>query len=228
MGERGPKPDPDQAAKGYPGRRQAKADEAAQRAAKVAKLLEFRSAADVDVPPFLQDAMFDAAASIWRKLAPELRRTHRLPPESEINFMRFCVYAQEWFDATLDLHANGFEQHVGTVAGGSMERRRPKVFDRQQAHQDLMDLSADFGLTPGDMYVLFKGQAAVALTNPGLFTEGRKGLQAPALPFDQAGDIDAGDDAEGAGASDQGAASSSRIGGLAGMRSTPPGEPKPN
>jgi hypothetical protein len=55
------------------------------------------------------------------------------------------------------------------------------------------------------MYALFKGQAAVAPTNPGLFGEERK---APA----QAEDV---------------ASSTARVGGLGRLRSSPPGE-RPN
>lgn len=212
MGVRGPKPDPLQAAKGYPGKRKAKADQAAKDAERLAAQLAFRSAADVDVPTYLLDPLFAPAAVIWRQLAPELRRTHRLPKEAEYNFMRFCVYSQEWFDATYDLHSHGFSQSVGTVAGGTMERRRPKVFDRQQAHQDLMELSAKFGLTPGDMYQLFKGQALAAQSNPGLFGDDRQ-TQPAATP--------AAEDADEAAAE----VTPSLIGAMGALRSAPP---KPN
>lgn len=216
MGARGPKADPNQAAKGFPGRRKAKAEAAAKAAARLAKVLAVRSAAAVDVPGFLRDPLFAPAAAIWRNLAPELRRTHRLPPESETEFMRFCIFSQEWFDATYDLHSNGFEQSVATIAGGTMERRRPKVFDRAQAHQGLRELSASFGMTPNDMYVLFKGQASVAVSNPGLFGDDRKGD--PGLP------LGAPEDGE---AEAEPGAAARRVGGLGALRSAPPGE-RPN
>ncbi len=170
---RGPKADPDQAAKGFPGRRRSKAQRAAERQARVEQLLAPR-AASADLPEMLRDPKYAGAASLWRSLAPELRRTHRLPAESEFYFVQVCIYAQEWVEATDDLHAKGFSQQVTTVAGGKMERRRPKTFDRQQAFSNLQELSRKFGLTPTDMYDLFKGQAAVATNNPGLFGEDRK------------------------------------------------------
>lgn len=204
MGARGPKADPAQAAKGFPGKRRTKAVRVAESAAKVAALLAPTSAADAALPVMLQDPKYAPAAAVWRRLAPELKRTHRLPLESEFFFVQVCIYAQEWVAATEDLHLNGFAQHVQTVAGGKMERRRPKTFDRQQAYSNLMELSGRFGLTPHDLYALFKGQAAVATTNPGLFGEDRKGTPAPE-PEQPAG----------------------RIGAFSRMRSTPPDD-RPN
>jgi len=174
MGRRGPKPDPDQAAKGFPGRRRSKAVRDAEEAARLAKLLAPSAGPAAELPQMLQDPKYAAAAVVWRKLAPELRRTHRLPVEAEFFFVQTCIYAQEWVAATEDLHTTGFIQQVQTVAGGKMERRRPRSFDRQQAYSNLMELSARFGLTPHDLYTLFKDQANAALTNPGLFGEERR------------------------------------------------------
>jgi phage terminase small subunit len=204
MGKRGPRPDPAQAAKGFPGRRKAKAEAAAGEAAKVAGILAPVDAAKADLPEMLRAERFAPAAAVWRKLAAELKRTHRLPVESEFFFVQLCIYAQEWTDATEDLHQVGFTQTVDTVAGGKMERRRPKTLDRQEAYRNCLDLSARFGLTPHDVYSLFKGQAAVAATNPGLFDPDRKGEPDPAP-----------------------AAVTSRIGSLARMRSEPP-DVRPN
>ena len=200
MSPRGPRPDPDQAAKGYPGRRRSKADRAAELAAQTARLLA-PGDAKADLPGMLTDAKYAPAAAVWRQLAPELRRTHRLPKEAEFFFVQLCVYAQEWVEATEDLHTKGFSQNISTVAGGKMERRRPKTLDRQQAYANCMELSGKFGMTPHDMYALFKGQAAVAPNNPGLFGDERKG-PAP-TPEPQP---------------------TSRIGSLGLQRSAPPGE----
>lgn len=205
MGKRGPQPDAAQAAKGYPARRRSKADKAAESAAKLAALIAPLPAdLSIEIPSLLQDAKYAPAAAIYRKLAPELRRTHRLPTESEFFFQQLCIYAQEWVASTEDLHINGFAQHIATVAGGKMERRRPATLDRQQAYANCMELAARFGLTPGDMYTLFKGQAAVAPLNPGLFGEERRAAEPESAP-----------------------ATSTRIGGLNALRSTPPGE-RPN
>ena len=202
---RGPKPDPAQAAKGFPGRRKGKAEKAAEAASRLTALLApvSRGAA---LPTMLADPKYAPAAAVWQSLAPELRRTHRLPVESEFFFVQVCIYAQEWVDATEDLHLNGFAQNIATVAGGKMERRRPKTIDRQQAYSNLTDLSKKFGLTPMDMYDLFKGQAMAASNNPGLFGEDR---QAPTTATVEA------------------PAQTGRIGSYGAMRSAPPSE-KPN
>lgn len=180
MGARGPKPDAAQAAKGYPGRRKSKAVKAAEESARIAALLAPAVGIVTDLPSMLQDPKYAPAAALWRRLAPELRKTYRLPVESEFLFVQFCIYGQEWVESTEDLHTNGFSQKVKTVAGDKMERRRPKSFDRQQAHSNLLALSGKFGLTPDDMYALFKGQVAVAASHPDLFGGSRKPLEAEA------------------------------------------------
>jgi len=202
MGARGPKADPMQAAKGFPSRRRGKAERAAAEAARVAALLAPVEGANADLPAMLQDPKYAPAAMVWRKMAPELKRTHRLPVESEFFFVQLCVYAQEWVATTEDLHTHGFDQSIQTVAGGKMERRRPKTLDRQQAYSNCMDLSAKFGLTPHDLYTIFKGQAAVAPNNPGLFGDERRSQPEPEE-------------------------TTTRVGGFNRMRSAPPAE-RPN
>lgn len=214
MGDRGPAPDPLQAAKGNPGRRRSKAKAAAEAAAHLTALLAPAPAGAAELPPILQDPKYAPAAAIWRRLAPELRRTHRLPPESEFHLVQTCIYTQEWAAATEDLHTRGFVQEIETIAGGKMERRRPKVFDRQQAFQNLMELSARFGLTPMDLYALFKDQAVVAAKNPGLFDEARRSTGAPPPappPPTEAGDPEP--------------RPAGLIGSFDRMRSQPPGRP---
>ena len=208
MGKRGPKPDPTQAAKGYPGRRRTKADLAAEESSRIAALLAPIAPAVVDVPAMLQDPKYAPAAAVWRRIAPELRRTNRLTAADEFAFMQFCIYAQEWTAHTDDLHSKGFTQKIATVAGGKMERRRPSTFDRQQAFSNGAVLSAKFGLTPVDMYDLFKGQRAAAETNPGLFGKSEPGSPPPPKAEDQA-------------------PPASRVGSFGLHRSTPPGE-RPN
>lgn len=198
MGARGPKPDPAQAAKGFPGRRKSKGMRAAEEALRISQLLAPATGVVGELPTMLQDPKYAPAAALWRRLAPELRKTYRLPVESEFLFVQFCIYGQEWVEATEDLHVKGFSQAVQTVAGGKMERRRPKTFDRQQALQNLLALSGKFGLTPDDMYALFKGQVAVAASHPDLFGGARKPLEAEAP------------------------ATGGRIGGMGQQRSAPP------
>lgn len=209
MGDRGPPPDPHQAAKGFPGKRKSKALRAAEQAAKIAALLAPSTGAVADLPAMLQDTKYAGAAAVWRRMAPELRRTHRLPPESEHIFLQLCIYLQEWVEATEDLHSRGFSQHISTVAGGKMERRRPKVFDRQQAFQNVQLLSGGFGLTPMDMYALFKDQALAMQKNPGLFGDERRTAAPAPASEPAAGEVEE-------------TPAASRIGSIDRMKSAPP------
>ena len=192
MGARGPKPDPDQAAKGFPGRRKGKAAEAAANAKRLARLL-MPGAGAAEAPAMLHEPRYAPALVVWKSVAPELRRTHRLPPESENLFMAYCIYVQEWAAATDDLHTNGSNQKVGTIAGGHMERRRPVTFDRQMAFQNITYLASKFGFTAGDMYALYKNQMAAMTANPGLFDDDQPQGSKPAAPAtaDVEGDAEA-------------------------------------
>ena len=211
MGARGPKPDPNQAAKGFPGRRRGKAEKAAAEAARLAELLTpSTSPAVADLPMRLRAPIYAAAAAVWRKLAPELKRTFRLPVETEDVFAMLCIYVQEWTDTTDDLHTRGFTQEIETLAGGKMERRRPSTIDRNLAFDNILKLSAKFGLTPVDMYDLFKGQALAASNNPGLF--GGRGAAAEQPELDPAAETPP---------------TMSRVGSMAAAR-TPPPAPRVN
>jgi phage terminase small subunit len=165
------RPDPPelQAAKGHPGRRKSKVKERAAEADRIAAMLSSASTADLMTPPVLTDPMFAPALAVWRDLAPELARTHRLPKESRLIFVQLCVYMAEWLSAELDIADKGYTQKVKTVAGGYMERKRPVVDRRERAFDNVMNLSAEFGLTPNDMYSLFKDQAVAAQHHPDLF-----------------------------------------------------------
>lgn len=158
-----------QEAKGSPGRRKSKVKMRAASAQRVAELLSSAPTGDLLTPPILSDPMFAPALAVWRELAPGLAKTHRLPAESRMIFVQLCVYMAEWLEAQVDVAENGFTQKVKTVAGGVMERKRPVLDRRERAFDNVQRLSAQFGLTPHDMYALFKDQAGVASTNPGLF-----------------------------------------------------------
>lgn len=164
-------PDPPglQAAKGNPGKRKSAVKARAAEADRIAAMLSSASTADIMTPPVLSDPMFAPALAVWRDLAPELARTHRLPKESRLIFVQLCVYMAEWLSAEVDIAANGYTQKVKTVAGGYMERKRPMVDRRERAFDNVMNLSAEFGLTPNDMYSLFKDQAVAAQHHPDLF-----------------------------------------------------------
>lgn len=186
---RGRRPDPPglQAAKGHPGKRRSKAAAQLENAQHVAALLAAAPAADPLTPPVLTDPRFAGALKIWSDLAPELVRTHRLPRESRLIFVQLCVYTAEWLEAELDIVANGYSQRVKTVAGGYMERQRPMVQRRERAFDNVLKLSERFGLTPHDLYTLFKDQAAAASNNPGLFDGEGQAPPAPQAPAQPAG-----------------------------------------
>lgn len=181
----GRRPDPPelQEAKGNPGKRKGAVKSRASDAERIAAMLSAAATSDPLIPPMLTDPMFAPALAVWRDLAPGLAKTHRLPQESRLIFVQLCVYMAEWLSAQVDVAENGFTQRVKTVAGGYMERKRPVLDRRERAFDNVMRLSGQFGLTPHDLYALFKDQATVAVTNPGLFDrDGGKGANAVREP----------------------------------------------
>ncbi len=161
-----------QKAKGNPGRRSAAVKAREARLMKVSELLApIAGGAEVPPPRYLCEPGFEGALAVWQRLAPELKRTHRLPKDSQDAFAVFCCNFAEWLEAQVDITENGRTQRVKTVAGGFMERDRPAMRHRQQAFDNVFKLSGAFGLTPVDMYSLFKDQKIVAASNPGLFDD---------------------------------------------------------
>lgn len=152
-------------AKGYPGKRKSKADQALEQAERVAGLLAAAPAVSGEplAPPAFLDQRSAPALRIWRDLAPALVSTGRLTEEDRVIFAQFCVYAGEWVAANEEILAKGYSQSVKTVAGGTMERTRPAVAIRERAFDVVLKLAEKFGLTPRDRYSLFKDQAAAGL-----------------------------------------------------------------
>lgn len=187
----GRRPDPPglQEEKGNPGKRRTAAVKRAEAAAKVAAVLAPAASSAPTPPPMLQDPLFAGALAVWNHLAPELIRTHRLPPEARSIFVTFCIYTAEWTASAIDLAENGATQNVKTVAGGSMERRRPVEARRERAFDNMLRLSERFGLTPHDLYSLFKDQAAAASNNPGLFDNKPPAPEADQPPAPQTGGL---------------------------------------
>ena len=159
-----------QVAKGNPGRRRSAIAKRLDEAERVAALLGAPADGDpLAVPAIIQGPTAAAAIAVWRDLAPQLARTHRLQPQHRPMFAAFCVYFAEWVIANEDVAAKGHTQRVKTTVGGSMERIRPIVAVRDRALERVLELSKRFGLTPADEYSLFKDQALAAANNPGLF-----------------------------------------------------------
>ena len=174
---KGRKPDPQQAAKGYPNRRKSAVQKREEEAQRVADLLAKVSADDALNPPALidQGPLYVAAVAVWREMAPRLVRTHRLQDQHRLIFAMFCVYYADWVSLNDQLKREGMTQKVKTVAGGFMIRDHPGVRRRQECFDNVLKLSQQFGLTPHDEYDLFKNQALAAGMNPGLFqTAGAK------------------------------------------------------
>jgi phage terminase small subunit len=165
-----------QKAKGSPGRRKSAVAKREEEIARVAELLGSAPAdgSDPNAPPALIDRgpMFAAAIAVWKLMAPRLSPTHRLREHHRPLFAMFCVYYAEWVLANEDIAEKGTTQSVATVAGGKMERIRPIVKIRDSAFDQVLKLSARFGLTPSDEYDLFRSQQVAAALNPGLFDTG--------------------------------------------------------
>lgn len=176
-------------AKGYPGKRRSKADQALAQAERMAELLAAAPAGSGEplAPPAFLDARSAPALRIWRDLAPSLVATGRLTEEDRIVFAQFCVYAGEWVSSNEEILAKGYSQKVKTVAGGFMERTRPAVAIRERAFDVVLKLAEKFGLTPRDRYSLFKDQAGAGLG--GLFGDqgGRRSEDDSAQPGAAAG-----------------------------------------
>jgi P27 family predicted phage terminase small subunit len=162
-----------QKAKGNPGRRKSAVAKREEEIARIAEILASAPAdpADPNAPPALIDRgpMFAAAIAVWKMMAPRLATTLRLQQQHRPLFAMFCVYYAEWVMANEDVVRNGTTQSVKTVAGGAMERIRPIVKIRDTAFDQVLKLSARFGLTPTDEYDLFRAQQIAAAVNPSLF-----------------------------------------------------------
>lgn len=168
---KGRKADPLQAAKGHPGRRRSAVAKREDEAQRVAKLLAANASSDPSVPPATLDQgpLYAGAVAVWKELAPRLARTHRLSDTHKPIFAMLCTYYADWVSLNDQLKREGRTQSVKTVAGGAMIRDHPAVRQSQQCFENVLKLSAQFGLTPHDEYDLFKNQALAFATNPGLF-----------------------------------------------------------
>ncbi len=202
--------DPLQAAKGFPNRRKSAVQKREEEAQRVAALLARVSEQNVLQPPAMidQGPLYSGAVAVWRDMAPRLARTNRLQEQHRLIFAMFCVYYADWITLNDQLKREGVTQKVKTVAGGYMIRDHPAVRRRQECFDNVMKLSAQFGLTPHDEYDLFKNQALAANLNPGLFQ-----TPAPAGSTQQADAVPTPD------------SDAPRVGMLGGMNSTPPTRP---
>ena len=209
-----------QAAKGKPSHRAKKsaAERHAEEVERVSRLLVAvpDQIGGVELPAIMLEPHWAPVVAVWREHAPELRRTNRLARDHAILFASFCVYAYEFLKYADDVLRNGPTQRVKIIAGGSQEKMRPSVALRDNAHAEVLRLSGHFGMTPGDMYALFKDQAAAVQSNPNLFGDGRVGERRS--PSQTA----AADDAPAPEGVITGAPRGSVIGSAARLRSTPP------
>ena len=165
-----------QKAKGHPGKRKSQVQKREDEHERVAALLAEAPAGVDGLPKILdQGPLYAGAVAVWKQLAPKLRQTHRLADQHRLTFAIFCCNYADWIRLNEQLLKEGETQRVKTIAGGFMMRDHPAVKRRQEALDNVMKLSAKFGLTPADEYSLFKDQAIAAMTNPGLFGDNAKG-----------------------------------------------------
>lgn len=169
----GRRPDPPdvQAAKGHPGRRKSKVAKRMEELARVAELLAASpiGASDGEAPLILQEPEWAPTLQVWRRIAPEMTRTNRLPPESRDLFAALCVYTAAFWSYAQDIARNGEFQRVKRTNGSWEEKVRPAVTLRDGAFDNMLKLAPKFGMTPMDMYGLYKDQALAAQSAPGLF-----------------------------------------------------------
>lgn len=199
-----------QAAKGHPNRRRSANKKREEEQARVAELLADAPTDPAGVPKLIdQGPLYAGAIAVWKDLAPRLARTHRLADQHRLTFAIFCCNMADWIRLNSQLLKEGETQRVKTMAGGYMIRDHPAVRRRQEALENVMKLSAKFGLTPADEYQLFKDQALAAMTNPGLFGGEPKSRSGAAIEGD-----------------DKTAGDGSAIGAIAQLDSEPPSTAK--
>lgn len=163
-----------QAAKGNSGRRKsAVAAREAKRKAAAAALIEAAQALDAaGVPEALRPN--SRAAEVFARLAPHLRRTHRLDDQDLETFAILCTLLAEWQEMEEQVQEHGRWQMIPHHANPKILKAipHPAKRARDEAFKQLMVLVPKFGLTPDDRFQMFKNQQMAAALNPDLFGEG--------------------------------------------------------
>jgi phage terminase small subunit len=169
------------AAQGYPSRLKSKAERRQLEQGQIRELIAAEMLGmDLKAAPTFLDQGHPVAAQIWRDHAPSLIATQRLAPDFRLTFSMFCYYMAEWIEAVEEIRVKGRTQRVKTVSGSTMERDRPAIRHREQAHRNVMELSARFGLTATDLSGLMRNYQNIPASD--LFAVLHSNLPASAQP----------------------------------------------
>ncbi len=109
-------------------------------------------------PAFIKDRRLAPALAMWRELAKTLIATGRLGALDRFAFAMLCYWHGEWIKATDDILERGASFMVPATSGGERPWRNPSVDRQTLANDQIMTLSAKFGLTPLDRIALNKGR----------------------------------------------------------------------
>ena len=111
-------------------------------------------------PAFIADPRLAPALAAWRELAPQLTKTGRLLRLDRFVFAMLCYWQGEFIASHDDLERKGKWFKVRAVSGGMMPRKNPSLDQLKYAYEQVMALSAKFGLTPLDRIALLKAHKA--------------------------------------------------------------------
>lgn len=108
-------------------------------------------------PAFIADPRLAPALTVWRELAPTLSASNRLGALDRSAFAALCYWHCEWIAAVDDIQTRGYSFMANAIAGGTRPWTNPSVERRDTAWQQILTLSAKFGLTPLDRIALNRG-----------------------------------------------------------------------
>lgn len=109
-------------------------------------------------PAFIKDRRLAPALAMWRELSKTLIGSGRLSALDRHAFAALCYWHGEWIAAIDDIAARGYSFMANATAGGTRPWTNPSVDRRDTAWDQILTLSAKFGLTPLDRIALNKGR----------------------------------------------------------------------
>lgn len=109
-------------------------------------------------PRYIADPRLAPAMAAWKDLAPLLAKTGRLQAVDRTMFAALCYWQGEWIAAHDDILVRGYWFERKAVAGGVRPWINPSVARRAFAYEQVLALSAKFGLTPLDRVQLNKNR----------------------------------------------------------------------
>lgn len=145
----------------------------AQRLAGLLAAAPAEGAGPLAPPAYIADPRLAPALTVWRELAPQLIASGRLQSLDRDMFAALCYWRAEWITAVDDILVNGYSFMGKAVAGGARPWTNPAVERRDTAWDQIVQLSAKFGLTPLDRIALNRGANDGLLADPDLFSAGK-------------------------------------------------------